>query len=206
MDITDRVDVRRMGFLLLGLDSLIASIAVSPIVGRRLWLPYALAFGICDGLGSMVGIIFKVNVGGALADGLEVATPVVLGLYLLAIAFVGTRLQQRDTAGQSSAGTGTGTDTGFNTGRWATWPVWILPIALAADNISYHLLSDSSVGSVLGQSFGVDALSSAVLALIGLLVGAAVARGIPALKRAAVSLPVAGTALILAGGLITAID
>lgn len=191
-----------MGFLLLGLDSLIASIAVSPIVGRRLWLPYALAFGICDGLGSMVGIIFKVNVGGALADGLEVATPVVLGLYLLAIAFVGTRLQQRDTAGQ----TGAGTETGFNTGRWATWPVWILPIALAADNISYHLLSDSSVGSVLGQSFGLDALSSAVLALIGLLVGAAVARGIPALKRAAVSLPVAGTALILAGGLITAID
>src|SRR5690625_3350307 len=202
MDITDRVDVRRMGFLLLGLDSLIASIAVSPIVGRRLWLPYALAFGICDGLGSVVGIVFKVNVGGALADGLEVATPVVLGRYLLAIAFVGTRLQQRDTAGQGGAGA----ETGFNSGRWASWLVWILPIAVADDNISYHLLSDSSVGSVLGQSFGLDALSSAVLALIGLLVGAAVARGIPALKRAAVSLPVAGPALILAAGLITALD
>lgn len=185
-----------MGFLLLGLDSLIASIAVSPIMGRRLWLPYALAFGVCDGLGSMLGIIFKVNVGGALADGLEVVTPVVLGLYLLAIGFVGTRLQlgERETAGR------------FGSGRWATWPVWILPIALAADNISYHLLSDSSVSSVLGQAFGLEALSSALLALIGLLVGAAVARGVPALKRTTVSLPVAGAALILAGGLITAID
>jgi hypothetical protein len=38
-----------MGFLLLGTDSLIACIAVGPIISRRIALPFCILFGVGDG-------------------------------------------------------------------------------------------------------------------------------------------------------------
>ena len=47
-----------MGFLLLGIDSLIACIAVGPIIRRRWSVPFAVLFGICDGGGFLLGSAF----------------------------------------------------------------------------------------------------------------------------------------------------
>jgi hypothetical protein len=44
-----------MGFLLLGVDSLIACIAVGPIISRRVAVPFALLFGVGDGGGYLLG-------------------------------------------------------------------------------------------------------------------------------------------------------
>ena len=45
-----------MGFLLLGIDSLIACFGVGALVGRRSWLSYAALFGVCDAGGFLLGI------------------------------------------------------------------------------------------------------------------------------------------------------
>jgi hypothetical protein len=44
-----------MGFLLLGVDSLIACFAVGALVSQRSWLRYAALFGLCDAGGSYSG-------------------------------------------------------------------------------------------------------------------------------------------------------
>lgn len=184
-----------MGFVLeivlLGLDSLIASVAIAPVLRRKLWIPFAAAFAVCDGLGSMVGLMFHVQAAGAVEDTLETAFPIALGVYWLAIALVGATLQRSNRANRT---------------RLATWPIWLVPIALAADNITYHMAGHQTFGSALTQAFGLDAWTSGILALIGILIGATLARLIPAMKRPNFSFGAAGSALILAGGLIFALD
>ena len=44
-----------MGFLLLGIDSLIACVAIGPVVSRRWGVPLAALFGVCDGGGFLLG-------------------------------------------------------------------------------------------------------------------------------------------------------
>ena len=44
-----------MGFLLLGVDSLIACFAVGALVSRSSWLLYATLFGVCDAGGFLLG-------------------------------------------------------------------------------------------------------------------------------------------------------
>jgi hypothetical protein len=163
-----------MGFLLLGLDSLIVCLAVGPIVSRRVRLPLAAAFGIADGVAFLIGVAIGLRIPDALTGFVQTATLVGLGVYLLVVAS-GSR-------------------------RITNWPLWVLPLALCFDNLTYGLVGRRSASNVLSQA-GSQALSSALLALIGLLVAVALPRVIPALNRRGNATQFAGGALILAAGL-----
>jgi tellurite resistance protein TehA-like permease len=74
------------------------------------------------------------------------------------------------------------------------WPVYLLPVELVFDNLTYGLLGDHAAGSVFEQA-GAQALSSALLALVGLLAAAALR---PVIVHRATPNQVAGGALLLA--------
>jgi hypothetical protein len=163
-----------MGFLLLGVDSLIAGTAIGPVVDRRSRLPLAVLFGVADA----VGFLIAAGLGWQLSDDMSVALEtgilVALGLWLLVVA-----AGMRRVAGN--------------------WPVWVVPWALTLDNLAYGLVGDHSAGSLLGPA-GEQALSSALLALVGLLVAVVLPRVLPVMERRATAYRVAGGALILAAG------
>jgi putative Mn2+ efflux pump MntP len=164
-----------MSFLLLGVDSLIACLALGPIVSRRARLPFAAAFGVCDGLGFLLGSAFHWQMPDGVANVVATTVLVALGVYWIALAATSGRV----------AGT-----------RW----MWVLPVVLSIDNITFGLIDGHWTTSVAGQA-AEQALSSALLALIGLLVSQAVVRLVPALQRSRVaSLGFAGGALVLAAG------
>lgn len=159
-----------MGFLLLGLDSLIVCLAIGAIVDGKRRLPLAAAFGVADGVAFLVGAglgwhLFSDGASTVVTTGLVAA----LAIYLLVLA-----------AGRQ---------------RLAGWPMWILPVALCLDNLTFGLVGDH--GSSLLQQAGQQALSSALLALVGLLAGAAL---VPVIERRATPNRVAGGALLLAAG------
>src|SRR5215213_626196 len=127
-----------MNFLLLGVDSLIACIAVCAIVDRGSRLPLAALFGVADAIGFMIGAGLGWRVSGDLTAGLQTGILVALGLWLLVVA-AGTR-------------------------RVATLsPVWVLPWALTLDNLAYGVAADGTPGSLFQQA-GEQAMSSALLA------------------------------------------
>ncbi len=168
-----------MGFLLLGIDSLIACIAVGPIISRRWSVPFAALFGICDGGGFLLGSALHWQVPGNVSTVLTTAILVALGIYWIAIAIFA-----RTTQAFSSRSL-----------------VWALPFALSIDNITFGLVGDHP-GAIFAQA-GQQALSSVLLAGIGLVVGVGLARVVPATRRhAAVANGVAGGALILASGVL----
>jgi hypothetical protein len=159
-----------MGFLLLGVDSLIVCMAIGPLVDRRSRLRLAALFGVADGLAFLIGAglgwqLFSDGTSGILQSGILVT----VGLYLLVVA-----------AGTQQVA--------------ARWPVWVLPGALIFDNLTYGLVGDHAAGSLL-QHAGEQAQSSALLALIGLLAVAAVR---PVMEHRAAPNRVAGGALLLA--------
>jgi hypothetical protein len=158
-----------MSFLLLGVDSLIACIAIGPIIGRRSRLPLAAAVGF------LVGTALHWQIADGVANIVQTAVLVGLGLYWVAIA-VGTR--------RAAGGRGK----------------WILPIALSLDNLTYGLVGDHSTASVFGQA-GQQAASSALLAMIGLLVAGILPRVVPALEHRVAATRIAGGALVVAAGL-----
>jgi hypothetical protein len=159
-----------MSLLLLGLDSLIVCLAVGVIVGPRSRLKLAALFGVADGVAFLVGAGLGLQL---LSDGastvLTSGALVVLALYLLAVA-AGTRPFA------------------------ARWTVWALPAVLVFDNLTYGLFGDHAAGSVFAQA-GAQALSSALLALVGLLAAAALR---PSFEHRAALDRVAGGALLLA--------
>jgi hypothetical protein len=158
-----------MGFLLLGIDSLIACVAIGAIVDRRWRLPLVALFGVADGTAFLIGAGLGWTLSAGLTEVLEVGTLAALGLYLLVVA-AGSR-------------------------RLAELPVWLVPIALIADNLAYGVANDYS-GSLLGHA-AEQALSSSLLALVGLLAVAAV---LPRVERRAVAVRFAGGALLVAAG------
>jgi hypothetical protein len=163
-----------MGFLLLGIDSFIACMAIGAIVDRRWRLPLAAAFGVADGVAFLIGAGLGWTISAGVTEVLEVGTLAALGLWLIVVA-AGTRRAAE------------------------LWPLWALPIALTMDNLAYGVASDYS-GSLLGHA-AEQAASSALLALAGLAVAAAVApRVIPAMERRAVAIRFAGAALLVATG------
>jgi hypothetical protein len=163
-----------MGFLLLGIDSLIACMAIGAIVDRRWRLPLAAAFGLADGTAFLIGAGLGWTISAGVTEVLEVGTLAALGVWLLVVA-AGTRRAAE------------------------LWPVWVLPIALTMDNLAYGVASDYS-GSLLGHA-GEQALSSSLLALIGLVAAAVVLpRVLPVMERRAVAVRFAGAALLLATG------
>lgn len=168
-----------MGFLLLGIDSFIACIAVGPIISRRWYAPFAAAFGVCDAGGFLLGSAFHWSVPASAGLAVQTSVLVLLGLY-----WIGAGALARATRKVSSA---------------APWLMWILPFALCADNITFGLAGDGT-GPALAQA-AQQLASSALLGAAGLAIGVAVFRAIPAVRRhAAVANGVAGGALVLASG------
>lgn len=164
-----------MGFLLLGIDSLIACLAVGTVISRKARVPFALCFGIADGGGFLLGTALHWSMPGMVSTAVETAVFVALGVYWIALA----------TMSRQTAGT-----------RW----VWILPLVLSIDNITYGLIDHSWTTNVWGQA-AEQALSSALLAGVGLAIAALVKRSVPALQRSRMlSLGFAGAGLIAAAG------
>jgi hypothetical protein len=162
-----------MGFLLLGIDSLIACIAIGAIVDRRWRLPLAAAFGVADGTAFLIGAGLGWTISAGVTEVLEIGTLAALGVWLIVVAAGTRRVAQ-------------------------LWPLWVLPLALTMDNLAYGVASDYS-GSLLGHA-AEQALSSALLALVGLYVAGVLPRVLPAMERRAVAVRFAGGALLLATG------
>jgi hypothetical protein len=163
-----------MGFLLLGIDSLIACIAIGAIVDRRWRLPLVALFGVADAVGFLIGA----GLGWQLSEGMTVAlgtgTLAALGLWLLVVAAGTQRVAE-------------------------LWPVWIVPFALTLDNLAYGAAGNHSASWLLGHA-GEQALSSSLLALIGLLAAGLLPRVLPVTGRQGVAVRLAGAALLLAAG------
>jgi hypothetical protein len=162
-----------MGFLLLGIDSLIACIAIGAIVDRRWRLPLAAAFGVADGTAFLIGAGLGWTISAGVTEVLEIGTLAALGVWLIVVAAGTRRVAQ-------------------------LWPLWVLPLALTMDNLAYGVASDYS-GSLLGHA-AEQALPSALLALVGLYVAGVLPRVLPAMERRAVAVRFAGAALLLATG------
>jgi putative Mn2+ efflux pump MntP len=162
-----------MGFLLLGIDSLIACMAIGAIVDKRWRLPLAAMFGVADAVAFLIGAGLGWTISARVTEVLEVGMLGALGLWLIVVA-----------AGIRRAA--------------ELWPVWVLPIALTVDNLAYGVANDYS-GSLLGHA-AEQALSSALLAVVGLYVAGVLPRVLPAMERRVVAVRFAGAALLLATG------
>jgi hypothetical protein len=168
-----------MGFLLLGIDSLIACAAIGPVISRRWGVPLAALFGLCDGGGFLLGSAFHWQVSGSVSSAVTTGILIALGVY-----WIGVAAFARTAPVASSRGL-----------------AWALPFALAIDNITLGIVGDHP-GAILAQA-GEQALSSVLLAGIGLAVGLGLARALPATRRhAALANGVAGGALIVASGVL----
>ena len=155
-----------MGFLLLGTDSLIACIAVGPIISRRIALPFAILFGVGDGGGFLLGTAFHWSVSDSFAAFIQTSVLTVLGVYWIVIALYSRWAKAKDQDSTS-----------------ARWAVWILPWALSVDNITYGLVSGVPAHASVWFSAGEQTLSSAVQAGIGLLIAWGLVALFPVLKR-----------------------
>lgn len=167
-----------MGFLLLGIDSLIACIAVGPIIRRRSLVPFAALFGICDAGGFLLGSAFHWSVPGNDAAIVQTSVLVLLGFYWIGIAILAKATEVSSKVSPRL--------------------MWILPFALSIDNITYGLAGGN--GTLLRQA-GEQLLPSALLAGVGLAVGLGIAQAIPAVRRhVPAANGVAGGALVVASG------
>ncbi len=176
-----------MGFLLLGVDSLIACIAVGPIVSRRIAVPFALLFGVGDGGGFLLGTAFHWSVSDSLSNILQTGILVALGIYWIVLAIYSTWAAKQELE---------------QTPR-ARWGIWILPWALSIDNITYGLVDGVPAHASVWFSAGEQALSSAVQAGIGLAIGMGLAALFPVVRRRmALANGIAGAALIAAAGVL----
>lgn len=161
-----------MNFLLLGIDSLIACLAIGALVDKRSRLWFAGLFGLADGLAFLVGAGLGWGLFSAAASEVfEVGALVAIGLYLLVVA--------------------------ASSKQMATWPLWIVPFALIADNLTYGLANETS-GSVVGQAAS-QAVSSSLLAFAGLMIAVWLPRAVPAVRTHAAT-QVAGAGLLVAAG------
>jgi hypothetical protein len=164
-----------MGFLLLGIDSFIAVMAIGAIVDRRWRLPLVALFGLADAVAFLIGAGLGWQLSAGVTEVLEIGTLAALGLWLMVVAAGTRRLVE-------------------------LWPVWVLPFALTLDNLAYGAVGDHSTSWLAGHATE-QALSSSLFALVGLVAGAVLLpRALPALERRAVAVRFAGAALLLATG------
>jgi putative Mn2+ efflux pump MntP len=178
-----------MGFLLLGVDSLIACIAVGPIMSRRLLVltPFVLLFGVGDGGGYLLGTAFHWSVPDNVSNIIETGFLVILGIYWIALAIYSKWAAKQELEQTSKA----------------RWGVWILPFALSVDNITYGLVNGIPAHYSVWLSAGEQALSSAAQAGIGLGIGIGLAALFPVMRRRmALANGIAGGLLIAAAGVL----
>jgi hypothetical protein len=162
-----------MGFLLLGIDSFIACLAIGALIERRWRLPLAALFGAADGAAFLIGAGLGWTISEGVTEVLAVGTLAALGIYLIVVAAGSMRVT-------------------------APWAIWVLPFALTMDNLAYGVASDYS-GSLVGHA-AEQALSSTLLAFAGLvLAGVVIPRVVPATKgRGVAAYRFAGAALLVA--------
>ena len=160
-----------MNFLLLGIDSFIACLAIGALVDKRSRVWLAGLFGLADGVAFLIGAgLGWTFLSGAASEVIEMGTLVLLGVYLLVVA----------------------ASTAQMTARWA---VWVLPIALIADNLTYGLAGEQT-GTVGGEAL-VQALSSSMLAFLGLFAAVWLPRVLPVKVEPT---RIAGAALLVGAG------
>ena len=162
-----------MNFLLLGIDSLIACLAIGALVDRRSWVWLAALFATADAGAFLIGAGLGWGLmSQAASEVIGMGTLVLLGVYLLVVA----------------AGTAQVT---------ARKAVWVLPFALTLDNLTFGLAGEPT-SSVLAQ-----ALSSGMLAYLGLFAAVWLPRVLPAkveaTKVAGAALLIGAGALFLVG-------
>lgn len=176
-----------MGFLLLGVDSLIACIAVAPLVRRQIAVPFAILFGACDGLGYLLGCALHWSYPDSLSF-LAPAVVAIIGVYWIAVAIVSRKAARAEANPK------------------AHWGIWVLPFLLSLDNITFGAVDGVSNGASIWLSAFEQALSSIIQAGIGLAVGLAIVHAIPGLrKRMWLSSAVAGGAMVAAAGVLYAV-
>jgi hypothetical protein len=175
--------------LLLGVDSLIACIAVGPIMERK-WsvlVPFALLFGVGDGGGYLLGCALHWSYPDSWGD-LAPAVIAVIGLYWIAVAVVAKRAATAQDNPKSR------------------WGIWILPWLLSLDNITYGAVDGVSNGASIWVSALEQALSSIIQAGVGLAIGLAIAYSIPALRRRMwLANAVAGVLMLVGAGVLHAV-
>ena len=184
-------------FFLLGVDSLIACIVTGPMfirqrsqenselrspderkhASRRKWwaiaglslsaltVPYGLSYGAGDGLGYLLGTLFHFSISDSLSSDLETTLLVVLGLYWVGIYFLARKAQ-----------------TSEQLQKWSWRGIWILPVALSIDNLTFGAVTGIPANESVWASAGLQALASAALGLVGLAAGIGLAVMIPALR------------------------
>jgi hypothetical protein len=184
-------------FLLLGVDSLIACIVTGPMFIRQkpregdefrssderkhssqwkwwalgglslsaLTVPYGLSYGVGDGLGYLLGTLFHFSISDSLSSDLETTLLVAIGIYWIAIYFIASRMQRSEQLQ-----------------KWSWRGIWILPVALSLDNLTFGAVTGIPANESVWASAGLQALASAGLGLVGLAVGIGLAVLIPALR------------------------
>ena len=182
-------------FLLLGVDSLIACIVTGPmfIKQRRsehselrspderehashwkwwaiggvsaLALPFGLSYGAGDGIGFLIGTMFHYSVSDSISSAIETTLLVALGLYWIGIYLVARKMQGSEQLQ-----------------KWSWRGIWVLPVALSIDNLTYGAVTGVPAHASVWASAGLQALASAGLGLIGLAVGISLAVLIPSLR------------------------
>jgi putative Mn2+ efflux pump MntP len=128
-------------------------------------LPYGLAYGVGDGFGYLIGTLLHFSVSDTLSSVIETTLLVALGLYWIGIYFVARKMQ-----------------TSERLQKWSWRSIWILPVALSIDNLTYGAVSGVPANASVWASAGLQALASAGLGLIGLAIGIGLAVLIPALR------------------------
>jgi putative Mn2+ efflux pump MntP len=128
-------------------------------------VPYGLSYGVGDGFGYLIGTLFHFSVSDTLSTVLETVLLVALGFYWIAIYFVARKMQ-----------------TSERLQKWSWRGIWVLPVALSIDNLTYGAVTGVPAHASVWASAGLQALASGALGLIGLAVGIGLAVLIPALR------------------------
>jgi putative Mn2+ efflux pump MntP len=128
-------------------------------------VPYGLAYGAGDGIGYLIGTLFHFSVSDSLSTVLETTLLVALGFYWIGIYFAARKMQ-----------------TSERLQKWSWRGIWILPVALSIDNMTYGAVTGVPAHASVWASAGLQALASGALGLIGLAIGIGLAVLIPALR------------------------
>ena len=185
-------------FFLLGVDSLIACIVTGPMFIKQrhpehsevrsfrspdehkhaaqwkwwaiggvsaLAVPYGLSYGAGDGIGYLIGTLFHFSMSDTLSSVLETTLLVALGLYWIGIYLFASRMQSS-----------------VQLQKWSWRGIWVLPVALSIDNLTYGAVTGIPAHDSVWASAGLQALASAGLGLVGLAIGIGLAVLIPALR------------------------
>jgi putative Mn2+ efflux pump MntP len=163
--------------VLLALDSLAVGAALGPVTSSRFgrWR-LALAFGLCDGLASLLGWAADWRATLGAGEWLAPAAVGGYGVYVLGLAWRSRRLSEAGAGG---------------------WLVLGLPFCLSLDNLAAGVGAESSAGSAALAAVVLGA-TSGCLALLGLLLGAATAARVRLRTECVcgVALVVVGVALV----------